>query len=626
MPQTWQEQYADKLKTVKAALSCIQRGQQVYVGAGAATPRRLLAGLSELAAEWHDHEGIRLWAWISPYRPGETPPFPLTLLATIGTPVSPDPLVSYAPLPLWLAGRALRSGEIPLHVALVQVTPPDEQGFCSLGPDVDLAADAVAGARIVVAEVNPHLPRTVGDSCIPVTNINALVQVDDPPIEFRWPPADEAVRRIARQAARLVANGATIHVSADPVGQGVVEALREKHDLGLHSGVLTDGLSALIGAGVITNAQQTFAPGRSMVSSALGTASLYAFIRDNVAIAFHPSSYVSDPEVIARQEAMTALQTAVAVDLTGQGCFARLGGAPERTGGDVAFARGAARAPHGRSVLLVPSTGEGGTSSRIGLTLPPGASQLLTWGDVDDVISEYGTAELRGRTLRERAIALVSIAHPRFRAALLQQAKEAGYIPADQPLPMGIYPDELETTATFKGGIVVRFRPIKPADEQLFAELFHSLSRQTAYYRFFTSARTLSRDTIQSYTTIDYERKLAIVGLVNDGARERMIAMGEYAVDPVSRMADVALVVQDAYQRQGIGTWLLFYLGYEAQRRGLAGLQADLLATNSQALALVRRCGYQVATSLREGYLHISYRFPTDAASKTTEGKERSEA
>jgi len=445
-------------------------------------------------------------------------------------------------------------------------------------------------------------------------------------VEFQWPASDETVRRIARQAARLVSDGATIHVSADQVGQGVLEALQERRELGLHTSILTDGLLGLIRAGVITNGQQTLAPGRSIVSAALGTASLYAFIRDNEAIAFHPSSYVSDPEVIARQEAMTALQTAVAVDLTGQGCFARLGAAPERTGGDVAFARGAARATRGRSVLLVPSTTKDGSASRIGMALPTGASQLLAWGDVDDVVSEYGTAELRGRALSQRAIALISIAHPRFRAALLQQAKEVGYLPADQPLPTGIYPDELETAATFKGGALVRFRPIKPADEALFAELFYSLSRQTAYYRFFSSARSLSRDAIQSYTTIDYEQKLAIVALVKDGARERMIAMGEYVVDPVSRMADVALVVQDAYQRQGIGTWLLFYLGYEAQRRGLAGLQADLLATNSQALALVRRCGYQVTTSLREGYFHVSYRFPADTAGATTQEKERSEA
>lgn len=626
MPRTWQDRYADKLKTGEEALSCIQRGQQIYVGSGAATPRRLLAGLSELAAAWRDREAIHLWAWTSPYAADESPPFPLTLFGAIGTFSPRDPLISYAPLPLWLAGRALRSGEIPLHVALVQVTPPDEQGLCSLGPDVDLAADAVAGARIVVAEVNPHLPRTAGDSCIPITNIAALVQADDPPLEFHWPSADEMVRRIARQAARLVSDGATIHISADPVGQGVVEALREKRDLGLHTSVFTDGLMALIRAGVITNERQTLAPGRSVVSAALGTAPLYAFIRAHEAIAFHPSSYVSDPEVIARQEAMTALQSAVAVDLIGQGCFARLGVEPEYTGGDVAFARGATRAPRGRSVLLVPSTTSDGAGSRISMALPPGSSQLLTWGDVDDVVSEYGTAELRGRTLPQRAIALISIAHPRFRAALLQQAKETGYLPADQPLPTGIYPDELETTATFKGGTLVRFRPIKPADEALFTELFYSLSRQTAYYRFFSSARSLSRDAIQSYTTIDYEQKLAIVGLVKDGARERMIAMGEYAVDPVSRMADVALVVQDDYQRQGIGTWLLFYLGYEAQRRGLAGLQADLLATNSQALALVRRCGYQVTTSLREGYFHISYRFPKDADSETTEGKERSAA
>ena len=473
---------------------------------------------------------------------------------------------------------------------------------------------AAEQARYVIAEVNPLLPRTAGESGLSIERFDALVEANTPPLEYRYPAPDETAQRIAGHAARLVADGATLHVGRGTLAQAVLPALAAKRDLGLHTDLLTDGWLDLIEAGVVTNAAKQLHRGLGIVSGCLGTARLYRAVQAHPALAFYPAEYVHDLDIL-RQEPLTAVQSAVAVELTGQACLAVAArssvaewelGAGERPD----MARGAVLAPGGRSLLLLPALTPSG-ASRIVARLPEGATQLLAWDEVDAVVTEYGVAELRGRDLAERAAGLIAVAHPDHRAALLRQAQELGALPADQPLALGVYPSELETEATFRDGLTVRFRPIKPSDEQLCEELFYALSERTVYFRFFNVPRVAPRSLFLRLTHGDYQRELAIVGLVKQGDREQIIAVGEYAVNAETQMADVALTVRDDYQRHGIGTWLLFYLGHHAQRQGLAGLKADLLATNQRAMSLVRRAGYPVETAFREGYLRVSYRFPT---------------
>lgn len=299
---------------------------------------------------------------------------------------------------------------------------------------------------------------------------------------------------------------------------------------------------------------------------------------------------------------MTALILVTTVTLTGQ-----IG----NSGGEADFARSAALAKGSCVTVFVPATTPEGRSTILA-QLPGAAGQIIGEG-IHYVATEYGVAEWRGRDAGERALGLIQIAAPQFRAELTKSAQEIGLVPADQLAPRGVYPLDLETTVTFREGLVVHMRPIKAADERLFQRFFYSLSRQTVYNRFFSAIKSMPHEIAQRHVCIDYEREVTLLGLIQQEEREEIVAMGSYAVDPLSRMAEVALVVQDRYQRQGIGTWLLFYLGHLAQRRGLAGLRAEVSAANYPALRLVRQAGYQVETALREGYFTISYRFPAES-------------
>jgi acyl-CoA hydrolase/GNAT superfamily N-acetyltransferase len=520
----------------------------------------------------------------------------------------------YTPIFLSEKPRLFKRRRFHLDVALVQVTPPDAYGFCSYGVSVDIVKAAAESADRVIAQVNPQMPWTLGDSFIHVNQIDALVEGDMPLPEFVYPQPGEECEKIANHVHTLIEDGSTLQLGIGAIPAAILDCLaclQDRQDLGLHTEMAGDPVIDLIEAGIITNARKTLHPGKAVCSFCLGTQRLYDFVDRNPFFEFRPSDYVNDPFIIAQNERMVAVNAALEVDLTGQVCSDSLGYLfHSGIGGQVDFIRGAARSKGGKPVIVLPSTAQDGQVSRIVPHLSEGAGVVTTRGDVHYVVTEYGIADLYGRNIRERALALINIAHPRFREELLEQAKQRRYAFVDQLPPLGVYPSELETYATLKGGAEIFFRPIKATDEPLLQDLFYDLSEETIYYRFFSSVASMSHSKVQRFAVVDYEKDMAIVGVVTQEEQEKIIAVGRYSLDTSTRMAEVAFVVHDDWQKMGIGSWLQEYLVKIARSRGVRGFTARFLAENKGVYQLLHKHGYPVASHMEEGGIYVlSYEF-----------------
>ncbi len=322
-----------------------------------------------------------------------------------------------------------RSGQLALDAALIHVSPPDEHGFCSFGIEVGITKPAAESARLVIAEVNDRMPRALGDSFIHVSKIDYFVPVSYPLPELPQGTPGEVQMRIAENIADLIPDGATLQLGIGGIPDAVLLYLRDKKDLGIHTEMFSDGVVQLVEAGVITNERKTLHRGKIIVGFVLGTQRLYDFVDNNAMVEFHPTDYVNDPFIIAQNENMIAINSAIEVDLTGQVCADSIGHKfYSGVGGQVDFIRGAARSKGGKPIIALPSTAKGGTISRIVATLKPGAGVTTTRNDVHYVVTEYGVAYLHGKTIRQRVEALIGIAHPDFREDLRREARRLGYI------------------------------------------------------------------------------------------------------------------------------------------------------------------------------------------------------
>ncbi len=608
----WQERYRKKLATAKTSVSRIKNGDRVFIGSGCAEPQFLVRALEDIGKKLADTEIIHtLTLGVAPYvEPHFVDRFRHNAFF-VGPNVRQavfEGRADYTPIFLSEIPRLIKSGFIAIDMALIQVSPPDEHGYCSFGVAVDITKSAAEHAAYVVAEVNPNMPRTLGDSFIHVDRINAMVPSNEPILEWANPPPDAIAVRIAGNVASLIDDGSTLQIGIGAIPNSVLNCLGGKKDLGIHTEMFSDGIIDLIASGAITNAKKTLHRGKIIASFCMGSRRLYDFVGNNPLFEFHPSDYTNDPFVISQNDKMVAINAALEVDLTGQVCADSLGYLfYSGIGGHADFIRGAARSEGGKSIIVLPSTTDDGKASRIVPHLSEGAGVVTTRGDVRYVITEYGVADLYGKSIRERAMALINIAHPRFRGELLDIAKQHHYVYADQMLPpVDVeYPAELETYATFKDGLRVFFRPIRPTDERMLQDLFYSLSEETIYHRFFAPRPSLPHDEAQALVNIDYREHMAIVGTVVVDGVESIIAVGRYYLDRTTNTAEVSLLVDDRYQNRGVGTFLLRYLGKIAKERGITGLKGVAHSGNTKVLHLLHNVGYtlQKSSVLEDTYL-----------------------
>ncbi len=521
----------------------------------------------------------------------------------------------YTPIFLSEAPRLFRTGRAPVDTALIQVTPPDEHGFCSLGVSVDLVKSACEAAREVIAEINPRMPRSLGDSFIHADRITRFVENDAPLPELVADPPDETARRIGKHIADLVPDGATIQIGIGSIPDSVLHELAGHRELGVHTEMLSDGVLHLIEKGAVTGARKTLHAGKVVTSFAVGTRRLYDFIHNNPLFEFHPSDYSNDPFIIARNDNMIAINAALEVDLTGQVCSDSLGTALySGFGGQVDFIRGAARSRGGRPIIALPSTVtvDGQRISRIVPVLKSGAGVVTTRADVHYVVTEYGTADLFGKSVRERAIALIHLAHPDFREELLREARERHFVYADQIALPRTGETEIEQMAEHfrsHSGRQVLVRPVAPADEELIQDLFYRSSQQSIYRRFFAPKKSLHHDEAQYLVNVDYRNSLALVGEVQEGERPVLIAVGRYHRNgPDSDSADCAFLVRDDWQGEGVGHYLVERLMKLAAVHGVNRFTADVLIENTAMLHLFHECARGPIESTIEGpSYHLSF-------------------
>jgi 4-hydroxybutyrate CoA-transferase len=427
----WQEEYRSRVVDAAAAVRCIKAGDRVVTGHACGEPVALVEAMAARAPELTAVEVVHMVAMGEARyaQPGMERSFRHNALF-VGAPTRravEERRADYTPCFFSEIPRLFRT-VLPVDVALIQVTPPDSLGFCSFGVSVDYTQAAAQAARIVVAQVNRHMPRT-GGTQLHISDVDYFVEQDMALIELKPPPIGEVERAIGRNTARLIGDGATLQIGIGAIPDAVLLFLKDKKELGVHSEMFSDGVVELAEAGVVTNSRKTVHRGKFVATFLMGTRKLYDFVHNNPAVELYAVDYVNDPFVIGRHENMVAINSALQVDLMGQVCADRLGRRQySGVGGQVDFVRGASRAPGGRSIIALPATAAGGGVSRIVAELEPGSAVTTSRNEVHYVVTEYGIAELRGRTIRERALALIGISHPDFRRPLAEQAARLGLV------------------------------------------------------------------------------------------------------------------------------------------------------------------------------------------------------
>jgi GNAT superfamily N-acetyltransferase/acyl CoA:acetate/3-ketoacid CoA transferase beta subunit len=469
------------------------------------------------------------------------------------------------------------------------------------------------------------MPRTYGDSFLPVSKIHRLVPVETPLLELEGEPPGEIEQAIGHHVASLVPNGATIQTGIGSIPDAVLQALAAHSDLGVHTEMLSDGVMKLAKAGVVTGARKSLMRGKLVTSFVMGSRALYEWVHENPALEMRGSDFTNSPKVIARNDQMVSVNSALAVDLTGQvAADTLMGKFFSGIGGQVDFVRGAAASRGGKSIIALRSTAKHGTVSRIRGALEEGAGVVTSRGDVRYVVTEYGVADLWGKSVRERALSLIEIAHPDFRGELLAQAKQRKYVFVDQHLPRAIYPWKEERTERLFGGEPILVRPVRMSDEEAVQQLFYDLSDESTYKRFMAHRRVHAHEEMQELVDSDYELSMGLVAC--DSENGNILGMSRYDVDLATRLAEIAFVVRDDWQGRGLGTLLMKRMSEIARARGLAGFSADVLARNKAMLMVFQRSGLEVVSQFDGSTYHLEALFGKDVGCDSAPAPKRSKS
>jgi len=587
-------------KTVSAlrAISKIKRGSRIFIGTGCGEPQHLIRALvgdptlqdiviyqmlSHTLAEFVDDDSFLQRVSIK-----------LFFISSDMRRAAFEGKIDYIPAYLSQIPGLFASKRIGLDVALIQVSPPDRFGYCSLGVSVDITRSGIENSKLIIAQVNPMMPRTWGDSFVHVDEIDYLVPYEEPLVEnLRRIPENDVTRRIGHYVSQLVNDGATLQIGFGQLLYAFLQHLDGKKDLGIHTQVITDGFLPLFEKKVITNKKKTLLPGRVVTSLCMGSEALYRYVDNNPMFYFRSSEFVNDPAVIARNDNLISISSALEVDLTGQVCSDSVGHLFYSGIGDqVDFLRGSAMSKGGFSIIALPSTAQGGKVSRIVPHLSEGAGVATTRGDVNYVVTEYGIAELHGKSIYQRVMELAQIAHPKFREDLIDVARKRHYIFSDQLPPHNddlLFIEAYKSTVKLKNGKIIELRPLLPSDEFAYRNFFYSLKEETIFYRFFYYKKLFSHQTIQKqWATVDYRKNMSLIGLASKGGHKEIMAIASYAPDEED-MAEAAFVVREDFQGMGVGSAIMGALEKIAKENGYKGFVANVLKENSGMIHVFRK-------------------------------------
>jgi len=589
-----------RVVTAAEAVAGVRNGDVVFVASAAATPSVLLKALYARAATLVD---VTLLHFITDgLLPNDDPAFvspfvhrALFIGREMRALLERGCAVDYVPMSIAQVPRLVAAGRLRADVSLIQTSRPDAEGRLRFGVGVDIAAALVAKARLVATEANARMPLSDSES-LALSDVDFAVETDHPLPEYRHPASDEVTRQVARYIVSLIEDGSTLQVGVGQIPNEALRFLHGRRHLGIHSDLITDTVLDLIDAGIVDNSAKSMDRGRVVASYCFGTRRLYDRIGRDAAFVFRSIDRVCDPAIIALQHRMVSISQVFSVDLTGQACSDQFEG--ELYGGVSAqpdLLRATAAAPGGKSIICLASTTVDHAISRIRPLLREGEGVTLSRADVHYVVTEYGIANLFGKSIRERALALIEISHPDFRPWLLEEAKRLGYLPALQSIAsQGAYPVEEERSVMLKDGVQVSVRPARASDADAMRALFHDMSQEDVYTRFFSRLACLSFLETQRLCNVDYANEVAFVVWDPTAGDGDFVATASYYRDTSTRRAEVAYMIRPDWQGRGLGRALQDLLFDYGKRHGIERFVAEVLRTNRRMVQLASAACKQV--------------------------------
>jgi len=619
--QEIQKTYPEKFAPEDRIFAHIHPGDHIFIGTGCGEPQYLVKAMIRYIKAnpkaFVDTELLQIWnLGVNSYAEAQYKDnfrFNSFFIGNTARDAVNAGLADYTPIFLSSVPRLFNEKRVPIDIALIQTSLPDAHGYVSLGISVDIVKSAVDNAEVVIAQMNAEMPRVHGDTFVHVSDIDFLLPYDEPLLEFETVVSDEIAGKIGKFVAQIIQDGDAIQVGYGSIPNAILEHLREKKHLGVHTELFTDGIMDLMKRGVIDNSLKELNRDKTVAAFCMGKKETYDFIHDNPSIEFRPVSYTNNPLTIARNRNVTAINSALEIDLTGQATAESLGKFFfSGIGGQADFMRGAILSDGGKTILAIQSTAENDTISRIVPFLSEGAGVTLTRGDLHYVVTEYGIAYLHGKNIRERAMDLIAIAHPKFRSGLIDEAKKLNFIYKDQafiPGEAGVYPAGLEAHRTTKSGLRLLMRPVRMTDEHLLKDFFYDLSSDCMYHRFIATRNSMPHEQLQKFVVIDYTREMVILAILERDGMESIVGMAQYYIDEKTHTAEVAFVVRDDQQSKGIGLELLGYITLLAKRNGLHGFTAEVLMDNRAMLMLFEKMGFIVERRAEAGVYELKMSF-----------------
>ncbi len=614
----WREKWKDKEITAKEAIQKIIPSNRVFIDSGCSEPQLLTLELIKQSDKLIDTE-ILHFLTIGPgkYFKDKAEDLFRHNAFFIGKTLREEinkGQADYTPIYASEIPSLFLTGRKHIDVALIQVSSPDPYGFCSLGINVDIAKPIAQSSYLTIAEINPQMPRTLGNSFIHMKEIDYFVYNDTPLLEFHFEEPDDIGERIGQNLENLVENKSTIHVGFGDLPNAALKYLSDKKNLGMHSHYITNNIIPLIEEGVLTCRKKNFHPEKIITSFALGTKKLYKFVDNNPYIEFYPSDYVCNPRYIGMNKNMVSINSARQIDLTGQVNAATEGYRFYSGFGEtIDFMRGSAFSKGGKPIIIMPSTSRDGEKSRIVPHLDEGAGVMLSRGDVYYVVTEWGVAYLHGKSIRERILELICLAHPKFQQSLLEEAKKLNYIYSDQMLPCDdkgricIYPSEYETIYKTLDKEKIIIRPVKTTDEPLLRDLYYSLSERDRYLRFFELKKEFTHSKTQFEVNIDYNNVFSIGAFTGEIGKEEMVGNATYYLNPKLNMGEYSFLVREDYRGKGIGAFLYQQIIIIAKEKGLKGLYGNIHIQNKSAVRIIQTGGKTNITPSKLGEKELFY-------------------
>lgn len=624
MPLSVSELYQQKSVSADEAVLQVKSGMRLLVGSGCAEPQALVNALCKNYQNVHDVELVHLLTlgnadYVDEKYSGHFRHNAFFIGSNVREAVSQG-RADYTPIFLSEIPALIKRGQRRCNAVFLQLSPPDRHGYCSMGIHVDIQRAAFESAELVIAEINPNMPRTFGDTDVHIKDIDYLVEVDTPLLELPFTEPNQTAMRIGFHISRLIENGSCLQMGIGNIPNAVLKFLGNKHDLGIHTEMFSDGVLDLVRNGNISNKYKQVHPGKIVTSFAMGTRALYDFVDDNPNIRFLASDFVNNPRTICKNDRVVAINSALQVDLTGQVCADSLGYKfYSGIGGQVDFVRGASLSKGGMPILALPSTAMNGTVSRIVTHLDEGAGVVTSRGDVHYVVTEFGAVYLHGKTVRERALALISIAHPDFRAELLDSVVQKQYVFQDEIIlqqDYNNYPSELEHHHHFSRNTLL-IRPLKATDERAVQEFFYSHQPETVYNRHHSSKKQLSRHEAASLVCVDYKDRMAIGAFTHEDEGIKLVAVARYTLNPRRNFAEISVVVHEDYRRQGVANYLINQLKPYASHLGIEGFYSEILQGNEAMLEFHRKLNHSLEFNEEHAVYHVKTSFKQEDIEST---------